>query len=148
MSEKWLVWIHDWEDRKPIGIFDTEADARAVADQVTHAGYGPVRTYVEGDRSLTTERLWCVRAYAVGDNAAISIYQPEHDDNGLSDASGVVEAGHLVAGTVNWGHNNDGPYAIAYAATPEEAERLATERITALAAPIKRSWAMRREAAR
>jgi hypothetical protein len=142
--QKWLVWISHWEDREPVGIFESESDAKAVAEQIENGDYGPVRSYAPGDWSLRQEWLWCVRAYAVGDNAAISIYEPERCAASLVDSAGVIKPGCLKAGTLNSGHNNDGPYAIAYATTAEEAERMATDRIRELAEPIQAAWAARR----
>jgi hypothetical protein len=147
MPDVWLVYSPGGEIPEFEGVFQNEADAKTVAEQIG-GQCDPVKVYAAGDTSLHNEYLWRSSAQAVTSMRVIVAHGFRESWVATKDSDGLLRGGQEVGvsrcesernhyGDTNW-------FVSAYAETGEEAERLVVAKIREVVGPEVDSWEVRR----
>lgn len=142
----WLVYSPGGEIPTFEGVFETEADAKTVAEQIG-GQYDPVKRYAAGDTSLHNEYLWRSSAQAVGSMRVIVAHGSSESWVAAKDSSGLLHGGQEPGVSRCEPETNDygtNWFVSAYAETGEEAERLVMAKIREVVGPEVDSWNVRR----
>jgi hypothetical protein len=141
MSDMWLVYSPGGEIPTFEGIFETEADAKTVAEQIG-GQYDPVKRYAAGDTSLHDEHLWWAAGKAVFSQRVICYYGEREYPVARCDSDGDLYE-RTVVGVNRAERETNTLYVSTYAETGDEAKRLLMAKIRDELGPEVDSWEVR-----